>query len=275
MKNVIKTLLQLAFVSGVFCCNPIDISDRYELSPQNTPDIVVEAYVTNSAKFNYVKLTKPRSFRSNVSEVIPNAIVTISDNLGSTFTLTYSGDGFYKNTSLLGVADGRIYRLQINYNGKIYTSNSSIPLPLFPIDTIIFEKIEQNQGVPATDVGKYIAKLFTKIRTDVPEYYYFNFYKGDSLINARTLVYTSDNVLLSGSIPGIELPGLFQLGDTAAFEIMSINYDAYKFYSDLNSQLNSDGGLFSAPPANVKGNVTDALGLFKTAYVLSGSKIVE
>ncbi len=45
-----------------------------------------------------------------------------------------------------------------------------------------------------------------------------------------------------------------------------ISRDGYLFYNDLNTILNSDGGMFSPPPANPRSNVTGgALGFFQVS----------
>jgi hypothetical protein len=56
----------------------------------------------------------------------------------------------------------------------------------------------------------------------------------------------------------------------------SVRRNGYLFYNDLNAILNSDGGMFSPPPANPRSNITGgALGFFQVSAMTSASIAVK
>jgi hypothetical protein len=47
--------------------------------------------------------------------------------------------------------------------------------------------------------------------------------------------------------------------------------EMYLYFYDLAALLNSDGGMFSSPPSNPRGNISNgAIGLFQVSAIASG-----
>lgn len=260
-------IISFALIS---CGDPIDVTDRYNLEKNAglVPKVAFEGRISNQVDSNYVKITGPSSIKSSDISYIPNAMVSISDNRGNSEILSYVGNGRYQCYSMVGESDGRVYTMNATVNGVVYTATQVMPFPLLPGEYVTYEEEENRKG-------RYKMLLFASVRTDQDEYYMFQSFKNDTLENDAGDVLVADNQLLNGKIEGIEMVDGFEKGDRFRYKIFSITKEAYDFYNGINAQLNNDGGVFSTPPANVKGNIPDAQGLFQATYFVSDTITVK
>jgi hypothetical protein len=114
----------------------------------------------------------------------------------------------------------------------------------------------------------YDLLMYTKEPRDQANYYFFKFFRNDSLTYSNdTDIYFSDDELLAGDIEGIEAPFNYSLGDKARVEMYSISRDGYIYYNDLSILLNTDtGGMFGSVPASPRTNISNgALGFFQVS----------
>jgi hypothetical protein len=135
------------------------------------------------------------------------------------------------------------------------------------IDSLSYRVNEEEKEDPE-DYGKfYEVLIYCKEPQDTKDYYLFKFYRNDSLqYDFDTDIYFADDETLGENIDGVSSPIFFAPGDWARCEIYSISREAFVFYSDLQSLLNNDGGLFSQPPANSRTNLSNgALGFFQAS----------
>lgn len=265
--KTIKYLLSVLSISFLLssCSKTIDFDLK-----ESEVKLVVDGLITTASPAR-VKLSETYNFYSTQSTPPPvkDAIVILSDNTGLVDTLDEISDGYYQST-ILGV-ENRMYSLKILSKGVEYTASSLLP-SVSPIDSLsyIFKpaSIFQAEGYyplfygsdPPGEVNFYLAK----------------FYRNDTFLLGPTEVYVLDDKFLQENVDGVEFPYVYQLGDTARIDFMSVTEETYQFYMDLQAQLNNDGGFFSTPPANAKGNISNgALGLFQASDIETASIVIK
>lgn len=272
MKNINKLIIALLSFSFLMasCGEPVDITSDYDVNKNSgkVPPVVIEAWLLSGNETQYVIVSKPVTINNTGRNYVNNATVVYSDDKGNTVNLTFVGNGRYETKNFPGINDGRVYKLQVTVDGKTYESLSKIPVTPLPIDSI---RAEPNEDKP----GKYVGKLYANVHTAFDEYYVFRFYRNDTLQNKPTDIFVASNSGLNGRIPGIELLNDYKKGDEIKCEFFSISKESYDFYMGWQNQVNNDGGMFSGPPANIKGNIPGAMGLFQTNYIIRDSLVVQ
>ncbi len=269
-KNIF--IAAIALVSSVFffACEetiPIDTGDLAER-------VVIEGMVTNEQN-HYVKLTRTRSFYGKgPADRIQNAVVSVSDDEGNTFQFAHNPDndpektGFYYPVVNFHGKVGTTYSLDVEVDGERYNASEKM-LPVTSIDSLVVS-IDEDEKADPEDAGSFYEILFyAKEPQDRKDQYLFKFYKnGEILKDSETDIYVTDDVLLGETIDDVETAGFYQLGEVAGVEMYSLTQEAFIFYSDLVNLLNSDGGMFSPPPANPRNNLSNnALGYFQVSAV--------
>ena len=118
--------------------------------PHTTEDkqlLVVEGLITDQPGVNTIKLSRSSPLGTrNVAMPVKGCTVSISDDLGNTFSLTETVPGTYvTNPAIFQGAIGRKYILHINTNGPTNNHNyESYPAemkPVPPIDSVYYEKV--------------------------------------------------------------------------------------------------------------------------------------
>jgi hypothetical protein len=141
--------------------------------------------------------------------------------------------------------------------------------PVTLIDSLTSRVSTDEQDDPK-DFGRfYEVLMYAKEPQNSIDYYLFKFYRNDSLkVYNDTDIYYADDEVLGANIDGVSSPIYYQPGDIARVEMYSLTRDGFVFYNDLQSLLNSDGGLFSQPPSNSRSNLSNgALGFFQASAV--------
>ena len=245
--------------------------------------LVVEARFSTDTTMHQVKLTKTSSyFYNDVAPVVRGATVTIDDG-ATTYPLTESvlHPGVYETSSNVFGIIGKSYHLliknvDIDNNGIMeeYSANSTI-YPISNIDSIATEYTSHPEG--------WAIKCYVQ---DPPteDYYLFNVYKNNILMtDTITEPLVVDDKLFNGNYTnGIAVGYLRDRkpdekalpGDIIQLEMWSITKEFEKFIIELKDATRPSTPLFSGPPANVKGNISNgAVGYFAT-YSISRAKTV-
>jgi hypothetical protein len=145
------------------------------------------------------------------------------------------------------------------------------------IDSLTYG-IDQDELDDPEDEGKfYEVLIYAKEPQETKDYYLFDFYRNDSLlVGSPDEIYFSDDIALGEEINGVQSPIYYAKGDVARVEAFSLSRAGYVFYSDLQSLLNNDGGMYSPPPANCRNNLSNgALGFFRASAVDMMEIIIE
>lgn len=268
--NIFTVAIALLFSSLFFSCEePITI-DTGDLAER----VVIEGLITNEQN-HYIKLTRTRSFYgSGPADQIQNAIVSVKDDLGNTFQFAHNPDndptkiGFYYPVVSFQGQIGATYSLDIEVDGDRYNASEKM-LPVTSIDSLVVTVDEDEKNDPEEEGSFYEILFYAQEPQDRKDQYLFKFYKnGEILKDEETDIYVTDDILLGEAIDDVETAGFYRLGEVAGVEMYSLTQEAFIFYSDMVNLLNSDGGMFSPPPANPRTNLSNnALGYFQVSAV--------
>lgn len=236
--------------------------------------IVIEGNVTNQAGPYSVRITKSVAFtQSNLYPAIENAQVILSDDLGQTETLQYTGNGIYQASTFLGQS-GRTYTLKINAEGKEYTSISKMP------ESVTFEGLEQDSFQVGGETSYTLLPIFIDppalgnrylfyyTINDNPKKYFSEFSDNvnNGLPNQRPLILPNDDGDEPDNVKVV-------VGDTIHVTMQCIDDKVYTFYSAL-LQLSGGGPGGGITPTNPPSNISNnALGYF-SAHTVSVKSIV-
>lgn len=240
---------------------------------QGESRIVIEGQVTNLEGQQYVKVSRSNGFyESGKTPRVTDASVIVKDDTGSEFQFIHNpgnyadSAGYYlPQTPFIGEV-GKTYFLTVTIGDQTYEAQDNL-FSVTTIDSLAYQ-IDEDEREDPEDEGKfYEVLIYAKEPQDTEDYYLFKFYRNDSLkLDFDTDIYFTDDETLGENIDGVSSPIFFAPGDKARCEIFSLSRQAFVFYSDLQSLLNNDGGLFSQPPANSRTNLTNgALGFFQAS----------
>ena len=249
-----------------------------QLTDRTTPDTL------------YLTYTSPY-FQNSASPVVNGAVVVLSDDKGNSETLKEAKPGSYV-MSLRGKV-GNSYALNIKLaTGESYTAQTQ-----FKRNSILTSlKLYNTQPTPFDKQGFYVY-AFALEPNGEGDNYRFKKYRNDTLAaRPGDLSYVEDKLVDGGTSridtliqgqPYKKLDSLlisrdpYHINDKVRFEIWSITADQYRFYDELQAQINN-GGLFANPPANIRTNVFNndpkgrkAVGYFGASAVTGKELIVK
>lgn len=236
------------------------------------PRLVVEANVTNQAgPFTVCLKSSGNFYGTNIFPPVTNAIVTLSDNAGSSEVLQQLSDGIYQTLTINGIP-GRTYKLSISYNGKEYVAVSSMPNPV-PIDSVVIKTSTVGGGGRPSNGFRVIT--YFKDPPGLGNYYRLLLSSNDtSAINKTRFKILSDK-LADGNEVSISYNTKLLSSDSITLELESIDKPTYDFYSTLGD-ASGDGSFFlSAPPANPVNNISNGgLGYFAAYSAVKNKYII-
>ncbi len=232
---------------------------------------VIDGLITNQNKQHTITVKQSVDFyQANTTPGVSDATVVVSDNEGNRWQFTHNDTlpgEYYAEVPFAGKV-GNTYSLEVTIRGETFTASDEL-LPVTTIDSMVWVIDEEEQEDPEEEGEYYDILIYTKEPQETEDYYLFKFYQNDTIQNFNgTAVFFADDVLIGENIDGIEGAEYYRKGDVARFEAYSLSRDAYVFYSDLSTVLNSDGGMFGPVPANPRTNLKGgALGLFQVSAI--------
>jgi len=238
------------------------------------PRLVVEGMITTDTAFQYVRLSKSGDFF--VDEVLPGvtgAEVTLSDGTGE--LLLNESDvqrGVYVTPFAYHGIPGRTYTLtignvDIDNDGKYETYKAeSYMHPVSDVDSVklLYED--------SWDFWKVL--LYAEEPPGLmPDYYMFSLFVNDTLFTDQlTEVTIFDDRFIDGTYAnGVWVHSFYNdddeyalsVGDTVTLRMSCIDESFYKYVVALQEETRTSIPLFSGPPANLPGNISNgALGYF-------------
>ena len=252
-----RFLFILTLLSFVSCEKVIEL----DLQDAQT-FVVIEGEVNAGDSVHTVLLSKSKSFSTdNIFETISGATIELNDDTGNLEVLSEVSQGRYQTINFKA-SEGRTYDLKVTYNGKTYTSSSTIPNKV-ELDSVSF--------IPDgfSSIGGLIAipKRFDPADER-------NFYRFDVSLkrikDENNLGWVRDSAILIQNddfANGVETNqpifgnlGSYYVGDSCRFSMMCIDENIYKYFYSLT--LNGPGG--AATPANPVSNIEgeNVLGYF-------------
>jgi hypothetical protein len=272
-----KAITYIIFIFAlVFCMTAC--TEEIDLKLGNTsPRLVVEGMVTSDTMFQFVRLSKSGDFFADKEMPgVSGAEVILSDGIGSLkLEETEAGSGFYITPYDYCGVPGRNYTLtiknvDINNDGisEVYKAESYMH-PVSDVDSIklLYED--------SWDFWKVL--LYAEEPPGLmPDYYMFSLFVNDTLFTDQlTEVTIFDDRFIDGSYAnGVWVHSFYNddekyalnPGDTVTLRMSSIDEVFYKYVIALQGETRTSIPLFSGPPANLPGNISNgALGYF-TAF---------
>lgn len=265
MKNIFLALL--ALLSLLACEKTIELDVT-----QIEGVLIVEGSVNNHSQQQVVKLSKSRAFgATGKAPTVSGAMVRVKDDANHEYRFVEKEPGWYVSEEVFAGVAGRTYTLLIEAEGKTYQASEKMKA-IVPYDSLTYRIDEEERQDPEDSTRFYEVLLYVHEPQETEDFYLFNFYRNGKLENDKgQTIYFSEDKLLNGNVGGLPFPIYYAAQDEAKIEIFNISRNAFKFYSDLATNLDNDGGMFSGQPANVYTNLSGgARGYFLVAPVAIG-----
>ena len=268
-----KIYLAICFIFFIAC------TDKEIIDLKNTDDVklVVFGEFTNEEKIQKVFLSTTSAYFSQApAPVVSGAKLLVSDGFSEIELVeNIIEPGTYQTPVIFKTVANRTYKLtieqiDINKDGvfESYEAESHTRDVAF-IDGVI---IKYSDEWKCWDVG-----IFFTDPEESEDYYLFKLYKNNVL---HTDTITEYKIFSDRTINGKEVSGIavhsFDMdrgefiykGDMITLGTFSITRNYYDFINGLKQETSDRIPLFSSPPANLKGNISNgALGFFATATV--------
>lgn len=238
------------------------------LDPGQTPELyVIEGLITNANTKHQIKISKSQGFNDGgVSPGVSNAEVTVIDGQGLIMEFVEAQPGIYKAKEAFAGEIGHTYTLTIKHNDQAFTA-SEMMNTMGTIDTLLTQIDVEEQADPGEDGRFYDILVFMSEPQETENFYLAKFFRNGQLENFDGEdVYVFDDVTIGEDLNALPGPVYYAEGDVARTELYSLSRQAFRFYSDLNANINNDGGMFSSQPANVSSNLEGgAIGYFQVS----------
>jgi len=258
MKHTILYTLAIA-ISALFltaCEEVIDI----DLNSSN-PRIVVEATIEPDSVCEVLLTYSANYFNNQKPTVIDNAVVTITDNLGSNESLLNIGNGRYKGSNIKGFIN-RSYTLDVVTNNHQISGTAKIPSKGLIIDVVAKES-EPLFG-NSNDFKEYYLEVILKDDPIQSNYYLLEFSSNNFQFDQR-MQYVDDKNFGENNLATIkQWRNGYYVGDQATVTVYSVDKNVYLFHKQLQEIISGGGmGGPTSTPYNPQSNMTpDALGCF-------------
>ncbi len=267
--------LIIAFLWCIFamsCTEKIDIN----LDSQKYARLVVEGAFSTDTTAHIIKLTKTADYFDNKPpEAVSGASVFISSQDEEyQLTETPTGSGIYAtNFDVFGKV-GKTYETRILLKEKIggydeYTASDGI-FYINPIDSIAL-KFQPDLGKD----GFWEVKCYV-LDPPTEDFYMFEIFRNDTLVtDTINEIFVTDDALYNGNYTnGVGVGYLDQSkkdqklvpGDKVTLKISRITKEYTDFVMQVQTEISYQTPLFSGPPANVMGNISNGGVGFFAAY---------
>lgn len=276
----------IALLSGIIIATA-SCTERIDIELDDTYSrLVVDGQITTDDSCRHaIILTESTSyFYNQPPPAVSNADVQVIDDEGNISLLSEESPGVYLLPEGFKAVIGITYTLDIQLakeiDGQTHYTASSVT-PSIGDTAYIGLKYQPDWG----EEGYYVVQCYY---WDPPEanFYMFNIYKNDTLltdtISKKQLV---DDRFYNGEFTnGVGVGYLDQSkkreklrpGDVITFQACSVTEGYAYFVWEVQEEVSFSTPLFSGPPANVVGNLSNgAIGYFTTYPVLYASTIFE
>jgi len=245
--------------------------------------LVVDGAITTDTIAQTVRLLKTTSyFYDQAAPPVTGADLKISDG-ESVYSLHEDSPGVYRtDPSVFGVA-GKTYSLSIRLAEPVggyteYTAESTL-YPVANLDSIamtfhsdwsengIWEVKCWVQDPPTKDFYRFLVSKNGRMLSDTLDEW---FVTDDRFFNGN-YVYGAPIAYLQGD----KLDEILKAGDLITVEMNSIGQKYESFIIEAQAEIRGSNPLFSGPPANVRGNLSNgAIGFFAAYSVSRASAVV-
>lgn len=203
------------------------------------------------------------------------ATVIISDDKGVVDTLKEKQTGQYFTNTLRG-SIGSTYTLRVMYAGQVYTSKTTMQVPI-PIYSMAYTLRPKNNSFRDTTVGRYNIHCYFKDRLGIKDFAMLKVWV-DTLYLQTIFLY--DGKYTDGEVIDFNrFHHRFELNDSVRIEMYTIDETVYNYFATLNTILKTGGleGIVSTgTPDNPNTNISNGgLGYFAAYSVQKDSIIIR
>ena len=286
MKRTNYLLLLISLLFFVSCETEIDVS-----LPEYKNELVVEGWIEPGEPAK-VSLSKSVPYLSTINMntlyddvIVKDAIVTVQDEHGliDTLELVQNGEAplfwYYTSPNLRGELNTK-YTLKIDWNGKKYSSTTTIPDTMvldsvyldnfqsFPSDTIKSLKVKFQDQPGTKDYYLFKVKIANEMYTDRVWLTTFPIalddiafpgapYTADIYRFGTSEFYMPDNLSQQDSWEYYR--PYYTVGDTIYLKASKIDYNSFRFLSSAGSTMYFGVNPFTNPP-QIYSNITSETG---------------
>ena len=269
-------------ITAFLCIMIISCTERIDIKlDESSVRLVVEGSVTTDTMAHKIVLTKTTSyFYDQESPSVTGASVSITAGESYTQLFEKNPGEYYTDSTYFGL-EGLIYKLNITLASPV-GGHTEYSATAYMSNTVRIDSANLIFHPEWSDSGFYEVQCYLK---DPPtdDFYRFLIYKnGKMLSDTLDEWFVTDDRFFNGSyIKGAGVAFLDQgsenekleSGDEITLELNCLEQDYAGFLWDAQSELRGSNPLFSGPPANVKGNISNgAIGFF-AAYTTSRIRI--
>ena len=237
----------------------IDLSDYRDT-------IVIEGIIADNSGPHRVRISKAKYiFESAESQIVRDASVTISDDLGNIAVLEETEPGLYETRSITGV-HGIVYTLEEK-------ASSVMPGPL-ELELIRFQRFGSN-------TPEYFLYCSFQDREDADDFYRINFYRNGYYLASDMILYQGEYTD-GEKIVIDDLNNYFYRLDRVNIEVISLNRNIFEYYYFLENSFPEDEGdgevsdIIEFGYSNPKSNISNgALGFFSAQSYTNYSRVVR
>ena len=270
--NNIVFLFILLLAPLYSCTERIDIS-----LDDSAVRLVVEGSITTDTMSHKILLSSTSGyFYNQPPQPVSGATVTVSDG-ENILDLTEVSPGVYQTAPSVHGIEGKTYTLNIKLNKQIggfsdYTASSKL-YPVAKLDSVnllyhpdwssagIWEVKCFVQDPPSADFYRFLISRNDTMITDTLDEWFVTddrFFNGN-YVNGITVGYLDQSIKEQRLIPG----------DSMLVEMNNTGEGYANFLWESQSEIIGSYPLFTGPPANIKGNISNgAIGFF-AAYSVS------
>jgi hypothetical protein len=280
MQHIKYILLIVTLLILVKCTERIQVDLK-----DTTPRLVVDGAITTDTTIHYIRLTESGSYFINQPlPAVSNAQVLLSDGI-KTISLLESDKfpGYYITPHNYHGIPGRTYSIaisdvDIDRDGQteLYEAESYLN-PVSPIDSIRLEYHD------IWELWKIL--LYAHEPGETEDYYLFRVFMNNTIhTDQLSEVSVTDDRFFNGSYAnGVWVQSIdisdekveLNPGDTVSLQMSGITRDYFEYVVALQEETGMKVPLFSGPPANLPGNVSNgALGFFR-AYSSSMASVIH
>lgn len=279
----------LLFLSLIFLSS-CEKTVSFQLNNAETKKLVVDGQIETGKTpivflTNAIGVTEPLNFNTVINSIARGAIVEVSD-ANRTIQLIELNNAYQvapQDSSFVGVP-GQVYKLKIQYLGKVYEASTKIPI-VKSLDSMWAVKRPISTGPDSNEVN--IFARYTDPDTLGNFVRYFTKRNNESFFTGRNSVYNDEVINGNGIDVRIERGydkindtstntfSNFIIGDTIQVKWCAIEKSVYNFWNTLEFSTNSVGNPFSSPSAIMSNISNGALGVwagygssFKTIIVV-------
>lgn len=243
--------------------------------------MAVEGMIVNKAGESFVLLaTTAPYFSADAPDPVGHASVTVTDNHNNIISFEETEDGRYMAPADFKGVPGRTYSLSVQVDGRLLTSQSTMPDSL-EISNVRLEHIDEDNDY--MQEGFY---LYGTLNSDDPK---SNYFKSEVYVNGIRRQKTAHDLQifddkLFGSLGDVE--GTFghwpsdtdnplEQNDRLTIRLYALDKPAYDYLKALNDTP-MQGGMYGRNPANVPSNIHGGVGIFHAAaYTTSEAVTVD